>query len=185
MLGRNLGGVVAGVVLADLGYQSLSTVWFTPTSTRLDQACVKLLRHIGRRRHSNADATAPHTLCYAVAIVETDDRMARVTCRRCGMRYRRESGRCPNCGAMPVARWRQTIHWRWQVPLAIGIGLQFLSRRLNPDPASSSDLVAASHFVAASVIFAAIAALLIYALDWALHTLRRRARRRRRAASRE
>ena len=116
--------------------------------------------------------------------------MARLTCLDCHMQYNQSLGACPNCGTRPPSLWRRMTQWRWPLPLAIGIALQFLSQHGQLERAGIAthkavsglpEAALVSQFVAGVLIFSSLAAFLLFAIDGIRIRLRRQLGRRRRA----
>ena len=120
--------------------------------------------------------------------------MARVTCEHCHMQYNTALGACPNCGAQVAPFWRRVFTWHWPLPLAIGLGLQLLSRHVdlershdlgrNLGPGSGRtampDTVLVSQFIAGMLVFSLLAAIMLFILERIIRLLRREMSRRRR-----
>ena len=96
---------------------------------------------------------------------------------------------CPGCGTRHPRFWRRLLGWRWPLPLAVGLALQLLSQRVGPeggaaDPLASIRLASISRFIAGVVVFAGLAALLLFVGTWVWAELRGRSGRRRRRQAR-
>ncbi|WP_428394794.1 hypothetical protein [Lichenicoccus sp.] len=107
--------------------------------------------------------------------------MGQLTCLGCEMRFDSALGHCPVCGTRPPSLLRRVWRWRWPLPLAIGLAVEIASTmsRAAGTAAIGSDLARASAFLAATLIFAGLAALLLRGGEFVVETWQRRAGRRR------
>jgi hypothetical protein len=100
------------------------------------------------------------------------------------MQYNLVLGSCPNCGTRPLTLWRRMIDWRWPLPLAIGLALQVLLYCASPQRTTTATMKSTpeaamiSQFIASALIFAALAALLLFAATRIRKVMRRSGSRR-------
>lgn len=94
------------------------------------------------------------------------------------MEFNGALGVCPNCQAKPLSIWRRMIDRQWPLPLTIGLALQTLSQRAGPvqggPTAKLPEVALIGQFITGTLVFAAVAALLLLALDRIRTALRRK-----------
>ena len=85
------------------------------------------------------------------------------------MQFNDAAGACPNCGVKPLTVWQRMIASRWPLPLAVGLAVQIVSQHAGLDDglavAGLFEVTSISQFIAGTLIFSAVAAMLLFAAD--------------------
>ena len=85
------------------------------------------------------------------------------------MQFNDAAGACPNCQVKPLSIWQRMIASYWLTSLAMGLALQIVSRHSGPHGgpivANPFEVASISQFITGTVIFSAVAAMLLFAVD--------------------